>query len=403
LLSVIERIKEFNSNRLPEYLLLKYRAMAQDPFYFFRGTAHLFYEDLAHANVITAHPLTWVCGDLHIENFGSYKGDNRLVYFDINDFDEAALAPASWELVRMVSSIFTALLTMGASYNDARHVAEIFLKTYAAALAKGRSRYIEPQVASGIVKTFLHKVADRRQKDLVNERTEKQNGRLVLEINNKRLFAINATLKAHLCHHLQQWFKQQPTGHRQYRVTDAAFRIAGTGSIGVKRYAFLVERLDVKGKYLLMDMKQAMPAAICPFIPVQQPAWTSEAERVVAVQERMQNSSPALLAATVFENESFVVKEMQPTADKIDFTTLRHRYNDIKDLIEDMALLTASAQLRSSGRQGAANADDLMAFGRDTSWMPLLIAYAGEYAHQVKKDYQEYFLNYNAGYFFQQL
>jgi len=25
--------------------------------------------------------------------FCSYKGDNRLVYFDINDFDEAALAP----------------------------------------------------------------------------------------------------------------------------------------------------------------------------------------------------------------------------------------------------------------------------------------------------------------------
>ena len=68
--------------------------MASDPFYFFRGTAHLFYEDLVNTEAaLPGQPLTWVCGDLHIENFGSYKGDNRLVYFDINDFDEANLAP----------------------------------------------------------------------------------------------------------------------------------------------------------------------------------------------------------------------------------------------------------------------------------------------------------------------
>lgn len=90
---------------------------------------------------------------------------------------------------------------------------------------------------------------------------------------------------------------------------------------------------------------------------------------------------------------------MQPTADKIDFSTLKNRYTDIKDVVEDMALLTASAQLRSSGRQGAAIADELIAFGRDGSWMQSIITYAGDYAHQVKKDYQEYFSAYNIGYF----
>jgi hypothetical protein len=33
----------------------------------------------------------------HIENFGSYKGDNRLVYFDIGDFDESLLGPSAWD------------------------------------------------------------------------------------------------------------------------------------------------------------------------------------------------------------------------------------------------------------------------------------------------------------------
>ncbi|MFM6271696.1 MAG: DUF2252 family protein, partial [Dolichospermum sp.] len=75
-----------------------------DPFYFFRGTCHLFYEDLSENSGMNLAPLTWICGDLHLENFGSYKGNNRLVYFDINDFDEAVIAPCTWEIVRFITS-----------------------------------------------------------------------------------------------------------------------------------------------------------------------------------------------------------------------------------------------------------------------------------------------------------
>ncbi len=72
---------------------IKYKLMTENMFRFFRGTCHLFYEDLSKTNTIPPAPLTWICGDLHLENFGSYKGDNRLVYFDLNDFDESILAP----------------------------------------------------------------------------------------------------------------------------------------------------------------------------------------------------------------------------------------------------------------------------------------------------------------------
>ena len=47
--TIPQRIKEFNRNRLPAFTALKYQIMAQDPFRFFRGTCHLFYEDLAGA------------------------------------------------------------------------------------------------------------------------------------------------------------------------------------------------------------------------------------------------------------------------------------------------------------------------------------------------------------------
>jgi uncharacterized protein (DUF2252 family) len=107
-LDLLERLITFNTGLLPDMLELKYEAMAENVFRFFRGACHLFYEDLAKAAPLPLSPLAWICGDLHIENFGSYKGDNKLVYFDLNDFDEGLLAPASYELARMVTSIFIA-------------------------------------------------------------------------------------------------------------------------------------------------------------------------------------------------------------------------------------------------------------------------------------------------------
>jgi uncharacterized protein (DUF2252 family) len=398
-LTVSERIKQFNSNRLPEYTGLKYRAMAQDPFYFFRGTAHLFYDDLLNAkDALPGQPLTWVCGDLHIENFGSYKGDNRLVYFDVNDFDEATLAPASWELARMVTSIFVALVSMGSPYMEAKNMALLFLKTYSAVLGKGRSRYIEPQTAKGLVRSFLLKVSERRQKELVKERTIRKNGKLALRVDDKRLFTIDAPLQSALSDYINTWIATI-VPHRKFQTQDAGFRIAGTGSVGVKRYLFLLERIGASRKYLLLDMKQAQPSAMQSHLHIQQPAWSSEAERVVAIQERMQNISPALLGTALFNNESYVIKEMQPTADKINFETLKNRLIDMGAVLENMALLIASAQLRSSGRQGAAIADELIDFGRDGSWIQSIIEYAGQYAHQVKSDYDQYLEAYRAGYF----
>jgi len=110
--TVYERIIAFNKDRLPDIVQLKYVGMAENVYRFFRGTCHLFYEDFCKAEHIPESPLTWICGDLHMENYGSYKGDNRLVYFDLNDFDESVLAPCLWEVSRMVTSILLLLITL---------------------------------------------------------------------------------------------------------------------------------------------------------------------------------------------------------------------------------------------------------------------------------------------------
>ena len=107
---VLRRIAAFDRGREAERLARKYASMRASAFAFFRGTAHLFWEDLARAPIrLPTAPLAWASGDLHLENFGSYRGDNRLPYFDVNDFDEACLAPAPWEVARFLTSVHLVL------------------------------------------------------------------------------------------------------------------------------------------------------------------------------------------------------------------------------------------------------------------------------------------------------
>ena len=69
--NILQRISEFNKDRLPAMVELKYEAMCQNLFRFYRGANHLFYEDLQKASTIPNSPaVAWICGDLHLENFG---------------------------------------------------------------------------------------------------------------------------------------------------------------------------------------------------------------------------------------------------------------------------------------------------------------------------------------------
>ena len=84
--NIVLDILNFNAGRDSERLAMKYHNMRRDAFVFLRGTCHLFYARLPRHTLFQSAPLAWCCGDMHLENFGSYKADNRLVYFDINDF-----------------------------------------------------------------------------------------------------------------------------------------------------------------------------------------------------------------------------------------------------------------------------------------------------------------------------
>ena len=77
------------ARRNPELLRFKVARMADGPFAFFRGTFHLFARDVLDRNL---QPLPLLkgdgvemdlVGDLHSENYGTYKAADGMVHYDV--------------------------------------------------------------------------------------------------------------------------------------------------------------------------------------------------------------------------------------------------------------------------------------------------------------------------------
>jgi len=90
-------------------LRLKHERMAQSPFPFMRATFYRWMQvwaevcpDLARA------PQLLAVGDLHVENFGTWRDVEGRLVWGVNDFDEAAVLPYTVDLVRLATSAYLA-------------------------------------------------------------------------------------------------------------------------------------------------------------------------------------------------------------------------------------------------------------------------------------------------------
>src|SRR5215468_1165854 len=384
---VIERIMQFNEGRDERLLKLKYKAMRADVFAFFRGSCHLFYEDWPKRTALNDAPPVWSCGDLHLENFGSYNGDNRLVYFDINDFDEAALAPCTWDIVRFLASVLLAADMLKLQRRDATSLCEHFLDAYALALSKGQARTVEAETATGLVKQLLIGLRERRRQDFLDERTYIKGGQRRFLIDGKRTLPVTDQERKRVKTMVRSWAAGQPDPGF-FELLDVAHRIAGTGSLGVKRYVLLVEGRGSPQRNYLLDFKEEPGSCLQPYLPTAQPQWSDAAARVVAVQERFQGTPPALLSALRFEGTAFVLRELQPLQDRVSLRRRDERPGRLVKLVRTMGEITAWDQLRSGGRQGSAIADDLIAFAESPHWRGAALELARDYAARTGADYR---------------
>ena len=120
----------------PDGFRTKFRKMAADPFAFYRGSACLFYADMAQrsrgrdqrADDRTSR--VWIHGDLHAENFGTYMNSEGVLVFDVNDFDEAYLGHFSWDLRRFLASLALMGWQKALPEEDIRRLSRTYLDAY---------------------------------------------------------------------------------------------------------------------------------------------------------------------------------------------------------------------------------------------------------------------------------
>ncbi|MBS1589683.1 MAG: DUF2252 family protein [Bacteroidetes bacterium] len=374
--SIFSRVSKSDYGKIPEILSRKYQMMALNPFVFFRGSQPLFFDDFFKDDLSVSSPLSWLCGDMHVENFGSYKGSNGLVYFDLNDFDEAVLAPVHLDIVRLAVSLILCAREAKFSSEDLRKIVSIFFQQYAHQIHSLHAQKMEIKTSRGTIQQLMKKVAQRKEKDLLLERTELIKRNRKLQVNAK-LLKPEIEQKIRLMEGLNTWLVQELNG--KYKVEDVGFRVAGTGSLGVHRFLYLISKQNKQEKqWKLIDVKQSVKPHLTNLT-----TFSNQANRIVTAQNLLQDVSPNLLSALSFEMNWYVVKEMQPTEDKVSVMELSMRPKKMLRYFEDIATIAASAHLRSSGKLKSAPADDLLEFANELSWQNELTDWSLEYAEKT--------------------
>src|ERR1700749_1771975 len=128
-------------NIVPVDLQKKHEGMAAASFPFFRATFYRWmqlWDEQADARIrVPARtPRVLAVGDLHVENFGTWRDVEGRLVWGVNDFDEAAELPYTIDLVRLAASAHIAILEtrLKIAVKDA---CEAILDGYGSVLDKG--------------------------------------------------------------------------------------------------------------------------------------------------------------------------------------------------------------------------------------------------------------------------
>ncbi len=217
-------------------LRLKHERMAESEFSFFRAT---FYRWLQVWEEVCADlrrvPHLLAVGDLHVENFGTWRDtDGRLVW-GVNDFDEACIYPYTMDLVRLATSVLLAArenrLTMSPKAS-----AESILTGYEQGMEQGGRPFVLEEEHG-----WLRAIAESKLRDPV-----------VFWQKMDKLALVRGGAPESAREALEHLLPERGI---QYRL---ARRVAGLGSLGRVR---LVAIADWKGGRVAREAKALAPSA----------------------------------------------------------------------------------------------------------------------------------------------
>ena len=323
-----------NADRLRELVPLRFARMLADPFAFYRGSAAVMAADLA------ANPSTGIeimcCGDAHVSNFGMYAAPDRSIVFDLNDFDEAAVAPAEWDLKRLITSAIVGGRHAGYPSNAIRRYVEEALVGYQTSLQAMlenmdvMDRYylrVEPERYVGKVSKGLLGVIQKttaRARTRTSAQVFKQimkigpDGTPRLREQPPVLQHVDEEIEAPLVEAVQEYLAAVPADVAlllsHFRPTDLALRVVGVGSVGTRCYRVIL--VGPNGTPLILQIKEANRSVLEEYGGWRQPApMTAAIEakgqgvRVTDGQQILQAMSDVFLGTTRKDGRDYYIRQ----------------------------------------------------------------------------------------------
>lgn len=353
------RKDEGRTELFPVLLRRKMERMCASPLAFLRGSAPLFYELLKANDALGQGPSGegWIVGDLHIENFGAYRPDGfdeeskdkavpkRPAVFDLNDFDDTIVGPWRFDVLRFSTSLLLAGREMGVTGPVVLELLDRVLEAWTRAVFDGE----DPSTMPAVVTALVEKVRSRSKTQLLDARTKEDKGKRRF-VRGVRYMDLPEDLLEQVPKALEEYIatiredEKPPKG--PLAVEDAAFRIAGTGSLGGLRMAVIVE-----GNKAIFDLKeQGAPstAVLCPE-PALEPA-----ERVVT-GFRACVAHPANLLGTSHiklnkKKVSLSCRRLSPQEDKLALPKLKKE--ELPELAAHLGALLGAAHRRGAQTKG---------------------------------------------------
>ncbi|NUO48281.1 MAG: DUF2252 family protein [Polyangiaceae bacterium] len=297
----------------------KKKRLQQSPLGFLRGSARLFYEVLVFDPKLQLdEPARGaVVGDMHIENVGAYRTDTDDITFNLNDFDDAGIAPLWVDTLRLATSVLLAGRSFQATASESLALVHELLDGYEEALAGLEIPTTVPKPVAELVE----RAQKRSRKELLDMRAP-FDGTMRRFVRGDRYFDLDederAELPALVDAYRNALGSRAPSHAASWKIQDAAHRIAGNGSLGRRRIALLL--VDEQKTERIFELKEAKPSALeVLFGPVEE----DPARRVDAAARGLVATPPRQLAALPSSPlGSFLGRKLCPEEDKLDLARL---------------------------------------------------------------------------------
>ena len=399
---IIKLLEESDADRIAGLIPVKYQRMSVSAFTFFRGTAIIQARDLASAPVsgITVQ----ACGDCHLANFGGFASPERVLVFDINDFDETFPGPWEWDVKRLGASLILAARDRSFSKTVADRAVRAATASYREHMAEFAEMKVldtwYAQVSIDAIRDYFRKDQDmtarlsKKVKQAHKQTSEAVVPKLTAVVDGLRKIKDNPPVIYHVHEFARNFEKQrvkfteeykqslQPDRrhlYERYHYQDSAIKVVGVGSVGTRCYLSLLLADD--DDPLFLQVKEARRSVL--ELPRGKSRYAHQGLRVVEGQRVMQAASDIFLGWARTKEHDYYLRQFRDMKVSAEVETFR------PGTLVGYASLCGWTLARAHAKAGDA-AMIAGYLGANDQFDDALARYSEAYADQAERDFETF-------------